>query len=192
MKIHDISKGLLSSPVYPGDPMPELRQLRQMAFGDEYNLSELTMCVHSGTHLDAPLHFLPDGADVTALPLADVIGECTVVELDGPILGADAEELLPRIRDGRLLIKGDAWLTPSAAFVLSELKLIGSELASVAPPEVVASVHRQLLGEGTLLLENLDLSAVPAGTYFLVAAPIKIEGAEGAPVRAFLFEKETW
>ena len=192
MKIHDISKDLLTAPVYPGDPEPSLRHLRQMAFGDAYNLSELTMCLHTGTHLDAPLHFLPDGADIAALPLSDVVGECTVAELDGPILGADAEDLLPRIRGGRLLIKGDAWLTPSAAFVLSELKLIGTELASVAPPEVVASVHRQLLGEGTLLLENLDLSDVTPGTYFLVAAPVKIEGAEGAPVRAFLFEKETW
>lgn len=192
MIIHDISRGLFGSPLYPGDPAPERTRLQQMEFGDEYELSAVNMCLHTGTHLDAPRHFLPDGEDVTDIPLERVVGECSVVELQGPVLGADVEDLLPKIKDGRLLIKGDAWLTPSAAFVLSELKLIGSELPSVAPPEVVGPVHRQLLGEGTLLLENLDLSAVKPGTYFLVAAPVKIEGAEAAPVRAFLFEKETW
>lgn len=192
MIIHDISRGLLASPLYPGDPAPRLDRLQQMEFGDVYNLTSVSMCLHTGTHLDAPRHFLPDGEDVTAIPLERVVGECSVVELQGPVLGADVEDLLPRIKNRRLLIKGDAWLTPSAAFVLSELDLIGSELPSVAPPEIVGAVHRQLLGEGTLLLENLDLSAVKPGTYFLVAAPVKIEGAEGAPVRAFLFEKETW
>ena len=75
---------------------------------------------------------------------------------------------------------------------MSDLQLLGTEQTSVAPPEHTATVHRHLLAENTVLLENLDLSAGRPGTYFLVAAPLKVEGAEGAPVRAVLFEKETW
>lgn len=192
MIIHDISRGLLASPVYPGDPSPVVHTVHDMAFGDLYNLTTLSLSSHNGTHLDAPLHFVPDGADIPSVPLTQVVGECTVAEFSGPILATDVEDLLPQIKDRRLLIKGEAWVTPSAAYLLSDLQLLGTEQTSVAPPEHTATVHRHLLAENTVLLENLDLSAVRPGTYFLVAAPLKVEGAEGAPVRAVLFEKETW
>lgn len=192
MIIHDISRGLLASPVYPGDPTPSVQKQNDMAFGDLYNLTTLSLSSHNGTHLDAPLHFVPDGADIPAVPLTQVVGECTVAEFAGAILATDVEDLLPLVKDRRLLIKGEAWVTPSAAYLLSDLQLLGTEQTSVAPPEHTATVHRHLLAENTVLLENLDLSGVKPGTYFLVAAPLKVEGAEGAPVRALLFEKETW
>ena len=67
---------------------------------------------------------------------------------------------------------------------------MGVEAQSVSPPECTAAVHRQLLGAGMLLLEGLDLSKAAPGTYFLFAAPLKIAGADGAPVRAILLERE--
>ena len=115
MIIHDISRGLLASPVYPGDPSPAVHTVHDMAFGDLYNLTTLSLSSHNGTHLDAPLHFVPDGADIPSVPLTQVVGECTVAEFSGPILATDVEDLLPQIKDRRLLIKGDAWVPPSAA-----------------------------------------------------------------------------
>ena len=105
--------------------------------------------------------------------------------------GDQAEELLPKLKK-RVLFKGQVQISPSAAFVLSDagLELIGVEAQSVSPPECTAAVHRQLLGAGLVLLEGLDLSRAAPGTYFLFAAPLKITGADGAPVRAVLLERE--
>jgi arylformamidase len=113
-----------------------------------------------------------------------------VVEFNGILLGAQAEELVPRLHP-RVLFKGEVEISPSAAFVLSTsgLKLVGVEAQSVAPPECSGAVHRQLLGSDLVLLEGLDLSKVKPGSYFLFAAPIKIADCEGSPVRALLIER---
>ena len=192
MKLIDISKELTKAPVYPGDITPELRPLSRMSMGDVCNTTAVSMCLHNGTHLDAPRHFLPDGATADKVDLEACIGECVVLEYDGFLLGDAAEELLPYLKK-RVLFKGSVQLTPSAAFVLSDagVVLIGVEQPSVAPPEYVEQVHRQLLGTGMVLLENLDLSQAKVGeTYLLMAAPLKIAGADGAPVRAVLAEAD--
>ena len=191
MKLLDISRELTGAPVYPGDPAPALRPLSRLSLGDACNLSAIDMCLHNGTHLDAPLHFIPDGGDIAAVPAEACVGECYVLPFDGVLLGAHVEAVVDRIHPERLLFKGQMEISPSAAFVLSEsgLKLIGVESPSVAPPESVGAVHRQLLGGGVLLLEGLDLSRAEEGYYFLFAAPVKIAGADGAPVRAVLVER---
>ena len=191
MKCIDITRELLSAPVYPGDPSPHMEELRRMRLGDECNVSALYSCLHNGTHLDAPRHFVPDGQAIDDVPLTACVGECSVVEGEGLLLGAQAEELLPKLKK-RVLFKGQVQISPSAAFVLSDagLELIGVEAQSVSPPECTAAVHRQLLGAGLVLLEGLDLSRAAPGTYFLFAAPLKITGADGAPVRAVLLERE--
>ncbi len=191
MKCIDITRNLLQAPVYPGDPSPRVEELHRMRLGDECNVSALYACLHNGTHLDAPWHFFPDGKTVDEIPLTACVGECSVVEGNGLLLGAQAEEMLPKLKP-RVLFKGHVQISPSAAFVLSgtELELIGVEEQSVSPPECTASVHRQLLGSGIVLLEGLDLSKVTPGTYFLFAAPVKIAGVDGAPVRAVLLEQE--
>ena len=191
MKCIDITRELLSAPVYPGDPAPHMEELRRMRLGDECNVSALYACLHNGTHLDAPRHFVPDGQAIDDVPLTACVGECSVVEGEGLLLGAQAEELLPKLKK-RVLFKGQVQISPSAAFVLSDagLELIGVEAQSVSPPECTAAVHRQLLGAGLVLLEGLDLSRAAPGTYFLFAAPLKITGADGAPVRAVLLERE--
>ena len=110
---------------------------------------------------------------------------------EGVLLGAQAEELLPRLHK-RILFKGKMEISPSAAFVLTDagIKLVGVEDPSVAALECTSAVHRQLLGSGMALLEGLDLSGVEPGDYFLFAPPLKIAGADGSPVRAVLVERE--
>ena len=163
-----------------------------MALGDAYTASQITQCLHNGTHADAPCHFFPDADDVTAIPLTQAVGDCKVVEYDGVLLGDEAERLLRRVgATERLLFKGTATLSQSAAFVLTDagVRVIGVESNSVASAAETAVVHRALLSEHILILENLDLSAVEEGRYFLFAAPLKIAGADGAPVRAVLVER---
>ena len=190
MNLIDITRELMKAPVYPGDPAPQLQPLSRISLGDSSNLTAISACLHNGTHMDAPRHFLPDGTAIDKVDLEACIGECTVIECDGLLLGDRAEELLPYLKK-RVLLKGSVQLTPSAAFVLSGagLLLLGVEQPSVAPPEYTEEVHRQLLGTGMVLLEGLDLTNAKAGeTYLLMAAPVKIAGADGAPVRAVLAE----
>lgn len=195
MRMIDITREMLGAPVYPGDPAPRLEALSRMELGDMYSTSSLHACLHTGTHLDAPRHFVPDGADAAGIPLEDCMGECRIAAWDGLLLGAQAEELIRRLGSNfppRLLLKGSAQISPSAAFVLADsgIRLLGVEAQSVAPADCTAAVHRQLLDGGMLLLEGLDLSAAEEGTYFLFAAPLKIEGADGSPVRAVLLERQ--
>lgn len=192
MKLIDITRELMKAPVYPGDPAPQLQPLARTALGDVCNTTALNFCLHNGTHMDAPRHFFSEGDSIDKITLDACVGECVVLECDGLLLGDRAEELLPYLKK-RVLFKGTVQLTPSAAFVLSDagVILIGVEHPSVAAPEYTADVHRQLLGNGIVLLENLDLSNAKVGeTYLLMAAPLKIAGADGSPVRAVLAESD--
>ncbi|HHV51651.1 MAG TPA: cyclase [Clostridiales bacterium] len=188
MRVYDITRELLSAQVFPGDPHPEVKELCRIEYGDVCNTSALSMCAHNGTHLDAPLHFIPDGTDTASISLDCCVGRCSVVEFNGILLGADAEEVIRGVQP-RLLFKGDVQISPSAAFVLSTsgIKLVGVEAQSVTM-DSIGEVHRQLLGNGVVLLEGLDLSRVPPGDYFLFAPPLKIAGCDGSPVRAILCE----
>ena len=189
MKLWDITRELTSAPVYPGDPAPRLTRIQQMELGDICNLTSLSLCAHNATHLDAPLHFIPEGEDISQVPLEACCGPCRVAEWEGPLLGDAAERLTERYPGvKRWLFKGDMTVDISAAYVLADAGpvLIGVEAQSVSSPDQTERVHRHLLGSGVLLLEGLDLSAVSPGEYTLYAAPMKIAGCEGAPVRAFL------
>ena len=190
MEIIDITREFLSAPVYPGDPAPEMEPISRIAHGDVCNLSQLHASLHTGTHMDAPLHFLDGEADIAHADLSVCVGECSVIELSGTLTGADLETKLPFCQP-RVLIKGDVSLTQSAAFVLAQagVRLVGVEGQSVAADQV-AAVHRQMLADGIWLLEGLDLSKVSVGTYLLLAAPLKIAGADGAPVRALLCKRQ--
>ena len=190
MKIIDISREMMSASVYPGDPSASLEPLCRMEWGDVCNTSSIHGCLHNGTHLDAPLHFVPEANDVCGIPLEMCVGECYVLEHEGPLVGAQAEAILERVHLPRILFKGNMQITPSAAFVLSGagLCLIGVEAQSVSAAETTAQVHRQLLSCEVVLLEGLDLSQAKEGRYLLVASPLKVKGADGSPVRAILLE----
>lgn len=191
MKLYDISQEVFSCQVFPGDPAPELRWVRSMESGSPYNLSAFSMCAHNGTHVDAPAHFLADGATVEQIPLERFTGWAWVHEHRGEVTGKDAAAILRAARSAgaeRILIKGDAVVSLEAARVFAEggILLLGNESQTVGPEDGPMAVHLVLLGAGVVLLEGIRLGEVPQGRYLLNAAPLNLGGAEGAPCRAWL------
>lgn len=192
MIIHDISRDTLTAPVYEGDPETEVTRLQSLD-ADECNLSQISMSVHAGTHIDAPLHFWEDGSAVDDLRLNTFYGKCTVVSVEGVLTGDDLERMLPYCKR-RILFRGNGntYLSHSAAIVLAESKvvLVGTDADSIAPPFDEARPHRELARAGIAVLENLDLEAIDDGEYDLCAFPVKLGGLEAAPCRAILFQME--
>lgn len=190
MKLYDISADLLTAAVYPGDPEPELRRVGVIGENADCNLSTLFCCLHNGTHMDAPLHFLADGKSAEQIAPERFIGMCRVVSAPpGAIAAGDVENLFPPTCE-RILIKGGGQTYFSAdgaeALALRNPLLVGTDSGSVGFGCEQTAVHRAFLRREIALLEGLSLVGVPDGEYFLMAAPIKIGGAEAAPVRAFL------
>ncbi len=183
----DISREWVSAPVYPDDPAPQTEKRSDIHMGDVCTTSVIHACLHTGTHMDAPCHFWEGAGDIESIPLSVCCGDCLVIEASGTLVGETLEDHL-WIAPKRVLFKGNVTLSQSAAFVLLDagVKLVGVEGVSVAPFEEEAEVHRLLLSSNVAILEGLDLSAVEAGPYVLMAAPIRIAGADGAPVRALL------
>jgi len=183
----DITRELFTAPVYPGDDAPAVRRIASVTEGDGANVSALSLCAHNGTHTDAPLHFLSDGADVEAMGLTPFLGAADV--LDAPA-GEIPPEALSRLPGDcrRLLIRGGGYLSPDAARAAADrgICLIGVEGVSVGETAAPAAVHRILAHAGIAVLENLDLSPAAPGRYHLAALPLRGAGLEGAPVRAVL------
>ncbi len=194
MRVFDISSELLSAPVYPGDPAPNVTQIQSIDRGDNCNLSMISACLHSATHIDAPLHFVDGGSAIDEIELDTFMGECDVIACNGfdeDISGEDIEQL---VKPGtkRVLFKtvGKCRLTLSGAFALisAGVKMVGIDAQSIAPDEETASVHREFGLAGVCVLEGLVLHHVQSGRYTLFALPIKIEGVEAAPCRAILMK----
>jgi arylformamidase len=190
MRFIDISRDLLTAPVYPGDPETSVEQVLSIGGGDDCNLSAVYACVHTGTHADAPLHFIEGGASIDTLPLDVYIGPCTIIEVrEGVITGEYVNKHFPR-KCERLLIKGGgkAVFMDSAAeeAVSLGVKLIGTDANSIGYEGNQIKPHKAFLSKGVAILEGLDLSEAEPGNYFLIATPVKLGGLEGAPVRAIL------
>ncbi len=190
LKLIDISRDIMKTPPYPGDPAPQLSLLSGFVCGDDCNVAMLSTCLHTGTHVDAPLHYLDGGKTVNRYALDVFIGECHVVEMGaGMITGRTVNRYFPPDAQ-RVLVKSNAkaWFDVTAAQELSYagLKLIGTDAPSVGNADNEAAAHKGFLQGGTAILENLDLSAVQPGKYFLMAQPLKIAGVEAAPCRAVL------
>ena len=198
MRIYDISQEVFGGAVYPGDTRPEKVQVLSIRKGGVCSLTDLKMCAHNGTHIDAPYHFFDDGKTVEQLELDRIIGPAYMAEHTGELNAADAERILDtaRARDARsaerILIKGAAVVTAEAAKVFARegVKLLGNESQTVGPEDAPAEIHRILLGAETVLLEGIRLSDVPEGVYLLHAAPLKLGGCDGAPCRATLISEE--
>ncbi|MDO4564761.1 MAG: cyclase family protein [Clostridia bacterium] len=175
-EIIDISRELISTPPYPGDTPPSLSRQFERSEAGGFLTQYLNCCLHSATHIDAPLHLVEGAADVASLDLSAFIGSCTVTDD-------------PSARAERLLLKNRT-LTPSEAKKLS-CRLIGTNLMSLAKPglESEAEIHRILFERGIAVMENLNLENVPSGDYLLIALPLNIAGAEASPVRAVLLRK---
>ena len=191
MQIIDVSVPVRPGMItYPGDPEVHLERVSSIADGDVVNLSRLDLGVHSGTHVDAPLHFLAGGAAVETLPLDVLVGPCVVVEgLDAAAVPAGAERVLFKTPNSRLwereefsedFVALDA--EAARALVAAGVRLVGIDYLSIGDEEA----HRILLGAGVVVVEGLDLREVEPGEYRLVCAPLKLVGAEGAPARVLL------
>lgn len=193
MNYYDISRPLLSAPVYPGDPNPSVTRLCRMEAGDAYNLSAFSACCHNGTHLDAPLHYCPDGASVAELNLRQCMGICRVEEVTGEITVQHVRSLLP-FSVSAILWKGEGTarfsIEAAKELVDAGISLVGIDDISIAFGQQEAEVHRCLLQAGVVILEGLNLSDVEPGEYFLVALPLPIPGVEASPVRAVLLQQE--
>ena len=192
--IYDISQELFSCRVWPGDPAPVREVLADIDKGDIINLTAFSMCAHNGTHLDAPAHFIKEGKTVTDLDPAAFLGDCYVTHHEGDVTADNARRILDKAAAAgapeRILIGGKATVTEAAArvFADAEIKLLGNESQTVGPEDAPMAVHLILLGADVVLLEGVILTRVPAGKYFLTAAPIHLGGCEGAPCRAMLVE----
>ncbi|MCI8626441.1 MAG: cyclase [Lachnospiraceae bacterium] len=193
MKIYDISHDLFSATVFPGDPKPSYHPVRSIANGDPCNLSLLELGSHNGSHMDAPRHFYADGRTIDQVDLYKCVGLCTLIEHTG-VLGRLEIEALTAFSMKRLLIKGDITITVEAAEALVEydFEFLGVEGLTVGAEDTSKAVHRTLLQpEAELVIaENLNLSEVPVGEYFLVCVPLKLGGLDGSPCRAILIQEE--
>lgn len=198
MKIYDISQEVFHCQVYSGDPIPEKQVLESIETGGAYNLTAFYMCAHNGTHIDAPFHFRKDGKTVDEICLEAFVGKAYVAEHHGIVTAEDAAEIIRKANEQateaakRILLKGDVEVSLEAAkvFAASDMLLLGNEPQTVGPPNEPMAVHLELLGANIVLLEGICLSEVPEGSYLLNAAPLNLSGADGAPCRAILLEKE--
>ena len=209
MSFHDISLKLTGETLrWVTAPPFELEERRRMSKGDPNNSSALNMSVHSGTHIDAPFHFVADGNTIDQLPLERFIGPALVyaveaeryitkehvagIRLDG------ATRVLFKTKNSALLRKQEydpdfVAISVEAAQSLVELgvELVGLDYLSVAHADEQAPVHRACLDHGGVLLEGIDLSAVAPGRYELMCLPIPLGDSDGAPCRAVLRDLET-
>ena len=194
MKIIDISQEVFSCNVYPGDPSPIAEKVVSIDAGDVYNMSTLSVCVHNGTHIDAPYHFLNDGNTVEQIPLEYFVGTCYVVQRNGELTASDAQNIMLEAKANnaseRILIGGNIIVTAEAAkvFADNDIKLIGNEGVSIGPVDAPMEVHKILLSANVVLLEGIVLKDVPEGVYFLNAAPLNLAKLDGAPCRAYLIK----
>jgi arylformamidase len=207
--IHDISLSIGPGlPVWPGDPAVLLERVAHLE-SDGCNLTRIAMGAHCGTHVDAPLHYLAEGAAVDRLDLEALVGPARVFDLgEAPridaatLAGLDWPEGLERAlfrseRNGRLWDRvpgrfqrdfvaidasGARWLVDRG------LRCVGVDYLSVAPWDALEDCHRILLGAGVVPIEGLDLRRIAPGDYKLVCLPLKLEGADGAPARAILIQ----
>jgi arylformamidase len=209
MPIHDISLPISESlVVWPGDPAIHITQPSHLDRGDEATVSRLDMGAHTGTHVDAPAHFVPGGAGIDGLDLDLLVGQALVVHalefealsagvLEGLSIPAGTERVLFRTRNSERWARGETefWtdyvgITDDGARWLVErgVRLVGLDHLSVAPFDELVPPHLTLLGAGLVVVEGLDLSNVAPGTYQLVCLPLRIVGGDGAPARAILIE----
>lgn len=185
---------------FPDNPSIEIDTLSHVGKGDLCTISRLTMGSHTGTHVDAPIHFLPGGAGAGEIPLENLTGPSRVIEIKDPD-AVTAKEL--RVHNlgarERLLFKTSnserCWKTSQfvpnfvsiaedAASYLASLNtlMVGIDYLSAGSPET----HRTLLGANIVIVEGLNLTGISEGRYEFLCLPLKILGGDGAPARALL------
>ncbi|MGE0455512.1 MAG: cyclase family protein [Vicinamibacteria bacterium] len=204
-RIYDVTVPLSDAvPTFPGDPRFLLEPAHKISDGQPYNVSRLSCGVHSGTHVDAPYHFIEGAASVDQLPLEILIGKARVIELsvqhridrrdlEAYDLRDDLRLLLKTRMSGQLgkreFQEDFVYLTEDAAryLVQAGIKLVGIDYLSIEKfGSTDFAAHHALLGAGVVVIEGLDLSQVEEGEYDLICLPLRIVGADGSPARVVL------
>jgi arylformamidase len=205
-------------PPQPGQPPPPevniplatVYRFFDVDKGDKVTMSRIEMTSHDGTHIDAPLHFIPGGTTIDAMPIETTIGPCRVIEIKDDT-SVTVKELKPhKIKAGeRILFKTKnsphVWavrqyagksvtISLEAARYLAEkkIRLVGIDYISIAsadPMENVSDVHKAFLGNGIFILEALNLTGIKPGKYELICLPLRIEKGDAGPCRVILRKK---
>jgi arylformamidase len=203
--IHDVSVPIRSDmPIYEGNPGVELERADSIADGAPANLSKLTMGVHTGTHVDAELHFIDGAPGAEGIPLDALVGPALVVDataVSSEALGESdlaaldipdgAERVLLKTRNSELWARTDFTRDfirldgSGARFVIGRgIRTLGIDYLSIGDREA----HRELLGAGIVPVEGLDLREIEPGPYTLVCLPLDVVGSDGSPARAILID----
>lgn len=201
LKIYDITRPLTSaSVVYPGDMPPNFEQEDRGL----YLITDMHMNSHTGTHIDAPVHYLKTGYTIDRVSFSSLIGKCRVLDVtnEGSII---TEADLRGQIDGteRLLLRTSfsastefredyPALSLDAARYLTNagVHCVGIDSFSIESFICDGSVHRELASHQCLVIELLDLSGVPEGDYHMIALPLRLAGLDGSPARVILIETE--
>lgn len=183
------------TPVFPGDPKVCIEKM----VTEDIKITKITLCSHSGTHLDAPSHYITEGDDITDIPLQLINGRVRVVNLFGINREIQPDDLKVG-EDERILIKTgyssinhfepaySALSSECAEYIVnSGIRCIGTDAPSIESFEGDGSVHRTLLSAKVAIIELLDLSLTEEGIYIMNALPLPLADCDGAPVRALLF-----
>lgn len=189
---------------WPGDVPVQVHKTSDMNKGDMANVSAINMSVHTGTHIDAPAHFIANGYDISQVPLEHLTGETLVLDIKNHEAVTAQELMFHHIVSGdRILFKtansetdwtnqpfneNYVYLDSTAAIYLRNkgVVCVGIDYLSIARYDDGETVHRILLEKGITVIEGLNLSNVEPGRYEMVCLPLKIQGADGAPARVLL------
>ena len=212
MRFWDISYPIREGmAIYPDNPDFSLTKVKALSDGDTADVSALSMGTHTGTHLDAPSHIIPNGQAIHQISLVRMNGMAHVLEMTGKQhIRTNDLEAFDIASDDILLLKTDNGRRFAGEHILEEyvtldydatryltmkrIKLLGTDYLTIELPRgrrtPGESVHRILMESGILILEALDLRRVPAGRYRLHCFPLNLVGADGCPVRAALEEVE--
>ncbi len=208
MRIYDLTLTISPTlPVWPGDPRVVVERVSKIEEGEVANVTRMNISAHTGTHVDAPYHFLEDGSTVEHLSLKTLTGRAYLVHLPDDVDLITTEVLKkanvpPRTR--RVLFKtrnSKQWANGATEFITDYValsadaaeylikrgvKLIGVDYLSVAPYDAVIETHKILLKAGIIIVEGLNFSEVAQGRYNFYCLPLKIANADGAPARAIM------
>jgi arylformamidase len=201
MKYYDVTRGLKNGMlVYPGDISPAFIQHD----AGNYLISTLTMSSHTGTHIDAPAHYLKTGDTIDTIPFGNLIGPCRVIDTGVQNGVVSKNAIAGRIgTETRVLLrtsfsKEHAFCNPYPSLgldaaeylVANGVRCVGIDSPSIESYNCDGSVHRFLLTHGCTIIELLDLTGVPEGDYEMIALPMKLVGLDGGPARVVLISRD--
>ncbi|MHA2296818.1 MAG: cyclase family protein [Candidatus Hodarchaeales archaeon] len=208
MRIIDISMEIKENMVFfPNDPEFKLKRVLKLPI-DKVNLSKVVMGVHTGTHIDAPLHFIDNAPDVTSIPLTKFYGPCSVLDLTKINFGdgitdkhlsqfaINTDDIIlfktkNSKKDYREFRTNFVYLTMKGAnyLIKRKVKAVGIDYLSISKYDDESQVHQVLLDNEIVIVEGLNLLDVEPGPYIFSGFPLKIADCEGAPTRAVLIRR---